>query len=198
MLRKPRPRGLTRAGAWDTATPARDARSQQRIRNGHPEPYAVPVWCLGTRWTAWQIGQKTLSSTDGWQQRREGDELVDPTIELVACGSSGVHADVRHLEASVLQECYDVVDYISLHAYYEQGTTTRQLPLVRADMDAFIAASLHVRHVRACDSQRRRITFFMMEVWYLSAARRVTRREWAAPVDRDVYTLADAVVVAHY
>jgi alpha-N-arabinofuranosidase len=45
---------------------------------------------------------------------------VDPSVELVACGSSSQGMDTfAAWEATVLEHAYDLVDHISLHAYYQ-------------------------------------------------------------------------------
>ena len=51
-------------------------------------------------------------------------KLVDPTIELVACGS--FHTDMptfAQWEATVLDHTYELVDYISLIGYYGNEIT---------------------------------------------------------------------------
>jgi len=45
--------------------------------------------------------------------------MIDPSIELVACGSSSKDMPTfPQWEATVLDYAYDYVDYISLHQYY--------------------------------------------------------------------------------
>ena len=46
--------------------------------------------------------------------------LVDPSIELVACGSSGSRMPTFGAwEETVLDVAWDVADHISLHSYYD-------------------------------------------------------------------------------
>ena len=80
------------------------------------------MWCLGNEMDGpWQIGHKTayeygrLAAETGRAMR-----MVDPDLELVACGSSGVAMpDVRRVGArSCSTEAYEQVDLISAHAYY--------------------------------------------------------------------------------
>ena len=50
--------------------------------------------------------------------------LIDSEIELVACGSSNSSMPTfGSWESTVLEECYETVDYVSLHAYYETWAT---------------------------------------------------------------------------
>ena len=65
---------------------------------------------------------------------------VDPAIELVACGSSNSSMPTFGAwEAEVLEQCHDLVDFMSLHAYYEQHGDDRSSFLASAvDMDHMI------------------------------------------------------------
>src|SRR6185295_16101482 len=106
--------------------------SDLRRCNGTAEPHGIKLWCLGNEMDGpWQIGHKTaeeyarLAAETAKAMRR-----VDPTIELVACGSS--HSRMPTFgtwEATVLAEAYDVVDYLSLHSYYEQRRDDRHVRL---------------------------------------------------------------------
>src|SRR6185503_2017930 len=127
--------------------------SDLRRRNGYAEPHDVKLWCLGNEMDGpWQIGHKTadeyarLAAETAKAMRR-----VDPTIELVACGSS--HSRMPTFgtwEATVLAEAYDVVDYLSLHSYYEQRGDDRASFLASGvNLDRFIEAT-----IATCDYAR--------------------------------------------
>lgn len=95
--------------------------SDLRIKNGHEKPYNVRLWCLGNEMDgSWQAGSK--SPTEYGRLANECAKVmkwVDPSIEVVACGSSYYTMPTfAKWEADVLEECYDNVDYISLHSYY--------------------------------------------------------------------------------
>ena len=65
---------------------------------------------------------------------------VDPTIELVACGSSSYEMSTfGSWEYQMLDECYDQIDYVSLHRYYGNPSNQTADFLARnMDLDAFI------------------------------------------------------------
>ena len=184
--------------------PGGTSRSDFRAANGHTEPYAVPVWCLGNEMDGpWQTGQKTaleygrLAAEAGKAMKQ-----LDPTIELVACGSSSRSMPTFGAwEATVLQQCYDVVDYISLHAYYEQdGDDLDSFLASSCDMDAFIESVVATcDHVRARVRSDRRInlSFDEWNVWYQTQLGDLSGRDWEKhpALIEDVYTLADAIVV---
>ena len=92
-----------------------------RIANGRKEPFGIHLWCLGNEMDGpWQMGSKT--AREYARIANESAKMmrwVDPSIELVACGSSGFEMRTfGDWELTVLDECYDNIDYISLHRYY--------------------------------------------------------------------------------
>jgi alpha-L-arabinofuranosidase len=178
--------------------------SDRRRANGAAEPYGITVWCLGNEMDGpWQIGHKTaleygrLAAETGKAMR-----LVDPSIELVACGSSNSRMPTFGAwEATVLAEAYDVVDYVSMHTYYEQRGDDRDSFLASAvDMDGFIDAVVATAdHVRAAGRHRKRIhiSFDEWNVWYQGrfAGERNLEIEQTPTLIEDVYSVTDAVVV---
>ncbi|GGL08930.1 arabinosylfuranosidase ArfA [Mangrovihabitans endophyticus] len=180
--------------------------SDLRRRNGSAQPYGVKVWCLGNEMDGpWQIGHKTaveyarLAHETGKAMRQ-----VDPSIELVACGSSSLDMPTFGTwESTVLSEAYDVVDYVSMHGYYQQHGDDRDSFLAAATgMDRFIDAVVATAdHVRAVGRHRKRIdiSFDEWNVWYQSRFAAETNLEVAATprLIEDVYSVTDAVVVGN-
>ncbi len=116
--------------------------SDLRRTHGVAAPHNVKLWCLGNEMDGpWQIGHKTAEEYGRLAaETARAMRQVDPTIELVACGSSNARMPTFGAwEATVLDHTYDDVDYISLHPYYEQGHDDRATLLASAtEMDAFI------------------------------------------------------------
>ena len=110
--------------------------SDRRAANGRPEPYGVRTWGLGNEMDGpWQIGHKTaveygrLAAEAGSAMR-----LVDPSIELVTCGSSGSGMPTfGEWERTVLDLAWDVTDHVSVHGYYD--------PAAYDSVAAFLACS---------------------------------------------------------
>lgn len=95
--------------------------SDLRIKNGHEKPYNVKLWCLGNEMDGpWQIGHKTAREYGKLANEcAKIMKLVDPTIEVVCCGSSYyMMPTFGDWEAEVLDECYENIDYIALHSYF--------------------------------------------------------------------------------
>ncbi|MDQ1651096.1 MAG: alpha-L-arabinofuranosidase [Cryptosporangiaceae bacterium] len=178
--------------------------SDLRRKNGSADPYDVRLWCLGNEMDGpWQIGHKTageyarLAAETAKAMRR-----VDPSIELVACGSSHHRMPTFGTwEATVLAETYDLVDYVSLHSYYEQRGDDRDSFLAAAvDLDRFIADVIATcDHARSVGRHSKRINLSVDEwnVWYQQRFAGEENLGWAeAPrLIEDVYSVADAVVV---
>ncbi|HEY7009359.1 MAG TPA: alpha-N-arabinofuranosidase [Jatrophihabitantaceae bacterium] len=178
--------------------------SDLRRKNGAHEPFGFKVWCLGNELDGpWQIGHKTAHEY-GRLALEAGKVMrwVDPSIELVAVGSSNRRMPTfASWEATVLEECYGVVDHLSLHSYYEERND---------DRDSFLAAGVELDHfieeaVATCDYVRakgkhsKRITLSVDEwnVWYQTRFANEPQRDWAeAPrLIEDTYSVVDAVVV---
>ncbi|MFX5510156.1 alpha-N-arabinofuranosidase, partial [Acinetobacter baumannii] len=80
-------------------------------------------WQLGHR-SAYDYGKIAARTAKGMRQ-------LDPTIELVVCGSSGAQMPTfGEWERVVLTHTYDEVDMISCHAYYQEHD---------GDIDSFLA-----------------------------------------------------------
>ncbi|HEV7710880.1 MAG TPA: alpha-N-arabinofuranosidase [Asanoa sp.] len=180
--------------------------SDRRRANGAADPYAIKVWCLGNEMDGpWQIGHKTaveygrLAAETGKAMR-----LVDPSIELVACGSSSrAMPTFGSWEATVLAETYEVADYVSMHAYYQERDGDRDSFLASAvDMDGFIDAVIATAdHVRAVGRHRKRIniSFDEWNVWYQTrfAGEKNLSIQQTPRLIEDVYSVTDAVVVGN-
>ncbi|RJT83125.1 alpha-N-arabinofuranosidase [Arthrobacter cheniae] len=187
--------------------PKGTALADQRMANGRPDPFEVKIWCLGNEMDGpWQLGHRSaedygkLAAITARAMRQ-----LDPSIELVACGSSSAHMPTfGEWERVVLSHTYDVVDYISCHAYYEEKNGDLGSFLASAvDMDHFIesvvATADHVKAVRG-SSKTINISFDEWNVWYISRFENVDKIEgldnWpvAPRLLEDCYSVADAVV----
>jgi len=180
--------------------------SDQRIANGATEPYGVTLWCLGNEMDGpWQIGHKNADDYGKLAaQVARSMRKIDDRVELVACGSSNRQMPTHgEWERTVLEHTYDLVDFISCHAYYQEHDGDLGSFLASGlDMDGFIrdvvATIDHVRAVKRSDHTVN-ISFDEWNVWYRS---RYPQSERPTGVDNwgdvprlleDIYTVADAV-----
>jgi alpha-L-arabinofuranosidase len=185
--------------------PGGTALSDLRRKNGAEEPYGVRLWCLGNELDGpWQVGHKTAHEYGRLAaETARAMKLVDPSVSLVACGSSNRHMPTFGAwEATVLEHTYQHVDYISLHNYYDPSDGDRASILASAvDMDAFISEVVATAdHVAAKGRHRRKLklSFDEWNVWYESRLKAdLDRRGWeeAPALIEDDFTATDAVVV---
>jgi alpha-N-arabinofuranosidase len=151
----------------------------------------------------WQIGHKTADEYGRVAaETAKAMRLVDPAIELVACGSSNAHMpSFGDWEATVLGHCYDYVDYISLHSYYTERERDRGSFLAcAAGMDDFIDAVVSTAdYVRAKGRHTKRInlSFDEWNVWHTIGFQPGGEWERAPRLIEDQYDLTDAVVVGN-
>ena len=163
--------------------------SERRIANGATEPYDIRMWCLGNEMDGpWQLGHGSpedygrLAAKTARAMRQ-----IDPTLELVVCGSSSAQMPLFGTwERIVLEETYDEIDFISCHAYYEPIAGDYGSFLASAvNMDRFIddvvATADHVKAMRGSDKSIN-ISFDEWNVWYHSRYTEVDRitdsQEW--------------------
>ncbi len=97
--------------------------SDLRKENGREKPYGVKVWYLGNEMDGpWQLGS--------WERDPKGYGIlcnevskamkwVDGSIKTAVCGSSAPFMEhFPQWDHDVLAECYNSVDYLSIHHYH--------------------------------------------------------------------------------
>jgi alpha-N-arabinofuranosidase len=186
--------------------------SDLRRRNGADDPFGIKLWCLGNELDGpWQIGHKTAHEYGRLaQEAGKAMRLVDPSIELVAVGSSNRGMPTFGTwEHTVLTHAYEEVDYISMHAYYQEHDGDVASFLADAvDMDAFIDGVVAtIDAVKAAGKHRKQvnISFDEWNVWYQRGLdtddqpHRVAEgwREHPRLIE-DTYSVTDAVVVGTF
>ena len=182
--------------------------SELRRSHGIEKPYKVEHWCLGNEMDGpWQIGHMTAAEY-GMKAQDAARQMhyVDPSLKLIACGSS--HPGMpTYLEwdREVLEHCYEHVDGLSLHRYFGNtqedtgGDSTKYLAM-NLSMERQIAESLAV-----CDLVRGHkrspkklwLSFDEWNVWYRArSGDAVNGHEQEAPhLLEEVYNLEDALLV---
>lgn len=178
--------------------------SDLRRKHGYENPHDIKLWCLGNEMDGpWQIGHKTadeygrLASETGRVMKS-----LDPSIELVACGSSFLTMPTfASWEATVLDHCYDEVDYLSLHQYYGNRTNdTADFLASNVGMDEFISSVVSIcDYVKAKKKSKKKInlSFDEWNVWYHSNDADQKLEKWVQKPHQleDVYNFEDALLV---
>ncbi len=181
--------------------------SELRRKHGIAEPYKIQNWCLGNEMDGpWQIGHMSateygLKASDAARQMH----YVDPSLKLIACGSSGPGMPTYlEWDREVLEQCYDYVDGLSLHRYFDNTETTG------GDSAKFLAMNLTMDRqiaetVAVCDLVRGHkrspkklwLSFDEWNVWYRERrGDAVNGKKTEAPhLLEEIYNLEDALLV---
>lgn len=190
--------------------PTGTAMGDWRAEHGRPEPYGVDLWCLGNEMDGiWQIGHTTVGEyVDRARAAAGAMREVDPSIEVVACGSSD--PNLPHFprwDRTVLTDFGTGLDYLSVHRYARNFTrNTPQFLATGVSVDRQIEQLDAISQ----DAARRngfgrptRLSFDEWNVWY---RKRVEQRlllpaRWgghAPHLLEETYNLEDALVVAGF
>ena len=182
--------------------------SDLRRKHGVAQPYKVKRWCLGNEMDGpWQIGHMTateygMKAQDAARQMR----YVDPSLQLIACGSSGPFMPTYlEWDREVLEQCYDYVDGLSLHRYFtnapaDTGGDSSKFLAMNLSMEQQIAETLAV-----CDLVRGHkrspkqlwLSFDEWNVWYRARNGDYANghHQEAPHLLEEVYNLEDALLV---
>lgn len=182
--------------------------SDLRRQNGQEKPFGIKTWCLGNEMDGpWEIGQKTayeyghLANETAKAMRR-----VDPSLELVACGSSSMdNPTFGDWERTVLDQYYDNIDLLSLHRYYgfygdDDPNELDNYLGKNVDLDEFIKGVMAICDaVKAQKRSKKRInlSFDEWNVWYHSNQQDDETAPWqkAPHLLEDIYNFEDALLV---
>jgi alpha-N-arabinofuranosidase len=182
--------------------------SELRRKHGYPEPYKVQNWCLGNEMDGpWQIGHMTATEY-GMKAQDAARQMhyVDPSLRLIACGSSGPFMPTYlEWDREVLEQCYDYVDGLSLHRYFgnteeETGNSSEKFVAMNLTLDRQITESLAVCDlVRGHKRSKKQLwlSFDEWNVWYRQrsgAAVNGARKE-APHLLEEIYNFEDALLV---
>lgn len=181
--------------------------SNMRRDHGYDKPHNIKVWCLGNEMDGpWQVGAKTpqeygrLAAETG-----KAMKMIDPSIKLVSCGSSGIGMPTfPEWEAITLEHTYDYVDYVSMHQYYgNKENDTADFLAMSMDMEQFIKSVIATcDYIKAKKRSKKelKISFDEWNVWYHSNESDndyMEKKPWnvAPALLEDIYNFEDALLV---
>ncbi|MFA9455645.1 alpha-N-arabinofuranosidase [Halalkalibacter sp. AB-rgal2] len=178
--------------------------SDLRKEHGYEQPHNIKTWCLGNEMDGpWQVGHKTADEYGRLaQETAKAMRLVDPSIELVACGSSNSKMPTfPQWEATTLEHTYDEVDFISLHQYFGNRDNDSENYLANGlEMDHFIKTVIATcDYIKAKKRSKKQmyLSFDEWNVWYHSnqADKQIDPWTIAPPQLEDHYNFEDALLV---
>lgn len=178
--------------------------SDYRKRNGHEQPHNIKLWCLGNEMDGpWQTGVMKAEDYGKLAYRTSlAMKSYDKTIKTIAAGSSGQFMPAfPDWDRTVLEECWETIDYLSMHCYVgnEVNKTPEFLAVpieLQKQVDALVGT---IKYVKAKKRSKKDVYLSWDEwnVWY--RARSVQEHWCEAPrLLEEVYNLEDALVVAQW
>jgi alpha-N-arabinofuranosidase len=185
--------------------------SDLRRSHGYEQPHNVKTWCLGNEMDGpWQIG--TMPARDYGRKARDVAaqmRVFDRSLQLIACGSSAPSMPTYLVwDREVLEECYDMVDGISLHCYYgntpeQSGNSTARYLASNLDMERQIleiqAVCDYVQGLRKSPKQLW-LSFDEWNVWYRARGGDFSNghRKPAPHLLEETYNFEDALLVGGF
>lgn len=181
--------------------------SDLRKKNGRNDPWDVRLWCLGNEMDGpWQVGHKSAAEYGHLaNETAKAMRAFDDKLELIVCGSS--HSEMPSFpqwEATVLEQSYEQVDYISLHMYFENyEKNTAEYLALSEKLDRYIGTVGGViDYVKAKKRAKNdvKISFDEWNVWYHERKQDTERmKEWGWPhapaLLEDIYNFEDVLQV---
>ncbi|MCR5000070.1 MAG: alpha-N-arabinofuranosidase [Lachnospiraceae bacterium] len=182
--------------------------SNLREKYGHREPYRIKTWCLGNEMDGeWQLGHKTAHEYGRLAHEiGKAMKLVDPSIELVVCGSSmSRNATFGDWEREVLKNTYDEADYISLHQYYDgQDEGTPSFLARSLDMERYIDLVCGIADLEKKKRGSNKTLNICMDEWGVWSTPDYEVQKWvdehpwqiAPPLGEQIYSMEDSLLFA--
>jgi alpha-L-arabinofuranosidase len=180
--------------------------SELRKSHGYERPHDIKLWGLGNEQDGpWQIGEKT--AYEYGRIAKETAKLmrwVDGSVQLSACGSSDRGMKTFGAwEYEVLDQCYDQVDYLSLHQYFTNWDGDSAEFMASPDlMDRFIrevAAICDAVGAKRRSDKKIMLSFDEYNVWWKARpnGKMPKLKDWptAPAYNEEIYTFEDALVL---
>lgn len=195
-------------GSWDEAQqwveycnyPGETTTTKLRQKNGRKDPWKVKYWGLGNEMDGpWQMGHRTAE--DYGKFALEAAKLMkwtDPSLKLVAAGSSNYRADWTAWNRTVLEYLKDHADYLSLHMYVGNSEN---------DFGEFMASSVELGQRtkiaegiigEALAGSPKRNIYIAWDEWNVWYRERGEGKEKGRRILEEQYNLEDALVVATF
>lgn len=179
--------------------------SDLRISHGFEEPHNIKFWCLGNEMDGpWQICAKTAGEYGRIaHETAKTMRWVDENVTLAACGSSQrAMPTYAAWEYEVLDNCFEQVDFISLHAYFRNdGNDIKEFFSEIENFDYFISEIASVADAVAAKRRSKKrimLTIDEWNVWYKAHRPEDLKKPgWpeAPPLLEEVYNHEDALIV---
>jgi alpha-N-arabinofuranosidase len=176
------------------------AMTKLREKNGRQKPWKVQYWGLGNEMDGpWQMGHRSAADYGAFAlEAAKMMKWTDPTLKLIAAGSSNYNADWTGWNRTVLEYLADHIEYLSMHLYvgnkennyYEFLASSLDLADKTKTAEGIIrtALSSHPRNKKIY------IAWDEWNVWYRARG----DSERGRHILEEHYNLEDALVIATF
>ena len=185
-------------------SPVGTRNSDLRGSNGSGEPHGVGLWCLGNEMDGpWQMGH-VPAGVYALRARQAAKMMgiVDPSVGLVACGSSGPQMSTYpEWDREVLEVLGDSADYVSLHRYVgNRWNDTPDYLAITNSIDRQIEEVDAVCSYVQAQSRSEKRAYLCFDEWNVWYKDRQMDGGWteAPHLIEEVYNMEDALVVAGF
>jgi alpha-N-arabinofuranosidase len=177
--------------------------SDLRAAHGYKEPHAIKTWCLGNEMDGfWQIGTKTAEEYGRLAvETAKVMKWTDPSIELVACGSSlDSMPTFPSWDSTVLEHTYEHVNYLALHQYYFNRDDKSDNYLAKSvGFDNYIRSAISTMDYVKAKLRSKKTMYISMDEWNVvndKTIRPIEFDPWSVAPGRNetIYTMEDALL----
>jgi alpha-N-arabinofuranosidase len=152
--------------------PAGSFWADKRAEYGHPEPYAIKLWCLGNEvdGAPWIIAHKDAEDYIKWAvEAAKAMRRASPgtKLEFIANGSSNYKDNLDWVEWNwkVIKALFGTADYISIHRYWDNSDDYYVLLGQRA-MDLAEKIEITAGQIKAVSAvQKKKPMYISVDEW---------------------------------
>jgi alpha-N-arabinofuranosidase len=169
--------------------------ANERRKNGHEASYNAKYWALGNEIDGpWQMGHKTADEYAAFAlEAGKAMRAEDPSIRLIASGSSNYGADWIGWNRTVLQTLRNTIDYVAIHTYINNRANDLEqyLGASQLNVDRYIdvTASLIKEVQQGANPRPIYIAYDEWNVWY---------RTGNAQKLEEIYNFEDALAMGMF
>jgi alpha-N-arabinofuranosidase len=181
--------------------PQGTAMTKLRQKNGREKPWKVEIWGLGNEMDGpWQMGHRTADDYGKFAlEAAKMMKWTDPSIKLIAAGSSNYGADWVGWNRTVLEHLKTHADYLSMHLYVGNKENNYYEFLASSlDLAAKTKAGEGIINSTLSGAPKNRKIYLAWDEWNVWYRARGAGKESGRDILEEHYNLEDTLMVATF
>jgi alpha-N-arabinofuranosidase len=181
--------------------PEGTAMTKLRQKNGREKPWKVEIWGLGNEMDGpWQMGHRTADDYGKFAlEAAKMMKWTDPSIKLIAAGSSNYGADWVGWNRTVLEHLKTHADYLSMHLYVgNKENNYYEFLASNLDLAAKTRIAEGIINGALASAPKGRKIYLAWDEWNVWYRARGAGKESGRDILEEHYNLEDALVVATF